>query len=147
MAALACLLYVSLFGLMLSAYDQRAEVYLLGLMPGASYALLRFEFSGQWRWALLAALLGGCALMTKGLIAGVLLGVGAVAVHMYRWRAPRAYPHWRWLAVAALMLLATSPELLCLYLQFDQHPEKEMFDRTGVSGLRFFFWDSSLAAS
>ncbi len=141
-AALAGLLSVSLFGLMLSAYDQRAEVYLLGMMPGATYALLRFELSGQWRWALLAALLGGCAMMTKGLIAAVLLGVGALAVHLHRWRSPRPYSRWRWLGLLGLGLVATSPELACLYLQFDLHPEKEVFDRTGVSGLRFFFWDS-----
>ncbi|HEY4337127.1 MAG TPA: glycosyl transferase, partial [Puia sp.] len=30
----------------------------------------------------------------------------------------------------------------CLWLQFDSHPEKLVFGRTGVSGIRFFFWDS-----
>jgi 4-amino-4-deoxy-L-arabinose transferase-like glycosyltransferase len=141
-AALACLLYISIFGLMLGAYDQRAEVYLLGLMPGASYALLRFEDSGDLRWGAWGALLGGCAMMTKGLIAALLLGVGLAALHFYRWNKPRGYSRWRWLWVLAFGLLATSPELVCLYLQFDLHPEKLVFERTGVSGIRFFFWDS-----
>jgi hypothetical protein len=34
------------------------------------------------------------------------------------------------------------PELLALYRQFDMHPEKTVFDQTGVSGIRFFLWDS-----
>ena len=34
------------------------------------------------------------------------------------------------------------PELYSLYSQFDLHPEKTVFGKTNVSGLRFFFWDS-----
>ena len=34
------------------------------------------------------------------------------------------------------------PELWCLYVQFDAHPEKVIFGQTNVSGLKFFFWDS-----
>jgi len=36
----------------------------------------------------------------------------------------------------------TAPELLALYLQFDAHPEKLVFGRTEVSGIKFFLWDS-----
>ena len=32
--------------------------------------------------------------------------------------------------------------LLALYLQFDAQPDKLVFERTGVSGIRFFVWDS-----
>jgi 4-amino-4-deoxy-L-arabinose transferase-like glycosyltransferase len=141
-AALACLLYMALFGVLIGTYDQRAEVYLLGLMPGASYALLRFEDSGDLRWGAWGAFLGGCAMMTKGLIVAILLGAGVAALHFYRWSKPRPYSRWKWLLVLAFGLLFTSPELICLYLQFDAHPEKLVFERTGVSGLRFFFWDS-----
>jgi hypothetical protein len=35
-----------------------------------------------------------------------------------------------------------TPELLALYRQFDAHPEKTVFNQTGVSGIRFFLWDS-----
>jgi hypothetical protein len=38
--------------------------------------------------------------------------------------------------------LFTIPELYCLYVQFDLHPDKQVFGRTNVSGIRFFFWDS-----
>jgi hypothetical protein len=41
-----------------------------------------------------------------------------------------------------LSLLCTAPEVLALYLQFDAHPEKVVFGQTGVSGIRFFLWDS-----
>lgn len=41
-----------------------------------------------------------------------------------------------------LTLLFTGPELAALYWQFDLHPEKTVFGRQSVSGIRFFFWDS-----
>src|SRR6202000_190718 len=46
-----------------------------------------------------------------------------------------------WIALAAIVLFIT-PELYCLYQQFDLHPEKQVFGRYAVSGIRFFFWDS-----
>lgn len=44
--------------------------------------------------------------------------------------------------MGALVLVFITPELYALYTQFDAHPEKVVFGRTGVSGIRFFFWDS-----
>jgi hypothetical protein len=41
-----------------------------------------------------------------------------------------------------LIFMFITPELYSLYAQFDLHPEKIVFGRTNVSGLRFFFWDS-----
>src|SRR5439155_13428924 len=50
--------------------------------------------------------------------------------------------HIRWVGAALLILVGITPELYCLYAQFDAHPDKIVFGRTGVSGIRFFFWDS-----
>jgi hypothetical protein len=44
--------------------------------------------------------------------------------------------------MVVLILLFITPELYSLYTQFDIHPEKVVFGRTNVSGLKFFFWDS-----
>ena len=48
----------------------------------------------------------------------------------------------KWYLAIALVLLFITPELYSLYIQFDLHPEKVVFGKTGVSGLQFFFWDS-----
>src|SRR3569833_1454718 len=48
----------------------------------------------------------------------------------------------RWLAAVILTLIFILHELWCLYKQFDIHPEKLVFGQHGVSGIRFFFWDS-----
>jgi hypothetical protein len=41
-----------------------------------------------------------------------------------------------------VITLFITPELYCLWSQFDNHPEKIVFGKTGVSGIRFFLWDS-----
>jgi len=46
------------------------------------------------------------------------------------------------LAALVLTALCVMPEVWALYLQFDLHPEKTVFDQTGMSGIRFFLWDS-----
>jgi hypothetical protein len=48
----------------------------------------------------------------------------------------------RWWLVLALTGFCLAPELIALYVQFDSHPEKVVFGTQGVSGIRFFLWDS-----
>lgn len=140
-AALARLMYLSLMGLLLAVHDQKAEVYLLALMTGASYAWLKYEQHASFKYGLPGSLCTAAALMTKGIFVLGLLGVGVVALLVYRRAWSRLF-HWKWLLAGLATLFFTLPELLSLYLQFDAHPEKQVFGRTGVSGLKFFFWDS-----
>jgi hypothetical protein len=67
---------------------------------------------------------------------------GAIAGELVIKRNWKLLFHIRWLVAALLIALFITPELYCLYAQFDAHPEKIVFGRTGVSGIRFFFWDS-----
>ncbi|HVV54374.1 MAG TPA: hypothetical protein VHC47_03565, partial [Mucilaginibacter sp.] len=41
-----------------------------------------------------------------------------------------------------LTFVFTLPEFYALYVQFDLHPEKVVFNKTNVSGIRWFLWDS-----
>ena len=50
--------------------------------------------------------------------------------------------HWRWLLALVLITIFISPELYCLWKQFDQHPEKIVLESQKVSGIKFFLWDS-----
>jgi 4-amino-4-deoxy-L-arabinose transferase-like glycosyltransferase len=122
---------------LLSSADLRLEPFLVGLITAACFHLLRGSL-GTLSLGHLAAgsAFTAAAMMTKGPfvvvpIAGALLALG--------WRA-LLKP--RWLLVALLTTIFLIPGLAALYLEFDAHPEKLVFDRTGVSGVRFFFWDS-----
>jgi 4-amino-4-deoxy-L-arabinose transferase-like glycosyltransferase len=140
-AWLAVLVFVSAFQVMLTSTDVRAETYLTGSIMGACYYWLRLDTSPRLKYLLLGALFSAAAVMTKGIFTLITISSGLVALWLYqgRWRVL-----WlgRWWLALALTLLFTTPELLALYLQFDAHPDKLVFGRTGVSGIRFFVWDS-----
>ena len=135
-AALALLLFLGLLGPLLAVSDQKAEVYLIGLMPAASLAWLRFRDSGQWRHGLLLALLAACAMMTKGVFVLILLAAGPVLLTLCQRGRQSPVKIWHWAALVLVFVLCLLPELLSLYAQFDSQPAKAR------SGLRFFFWDS-----
>jgi hypothetical protein len=79
--------------------------------------------------------------MTKGVFVLVPIGAGLV-LHWILTGNWRELLKPRWYVAVALSLFFTLPEIYCLYIQFDLHPEKVVFGKTGVSGVRFFFWDS-----
>lgn len=140
-AQLAALILLMAFHTILSNNDVRAEPYLTGLVIGAVYHFYRLYRNGPgWHlWA--GSLLTGCAMMTKGPFVLLTIGAGLVVDWLLtgNWRE-LLKP--RWYAAVLLSMLFAAPELYCLYVQFDQHPETVVFGRTNVSGIRFFFWDS-----
>lgn len=127
--------------LVISNNDVRAEPYLTGLIIAGVYHLYRGQRSVFNYHILLGAFFTACAVMTKGPFAVVPVG-GAIAGHLIFTRQWRQLLHVRWLLAAVLITLFITPELYALYQQFDRHPEKVVFGQTGVSGIRFFFWDS-----
>jgi 4-amino-4-deoxy-L-arabinose transferase-like glycosyltransferase len=150
-AQLATLIYVSAAHLVISNNDVRAEPYLTGLIIGAVYHFYKASRANGdagspaevgWLPHIIAgSLLAGCACMTKGPF--VLITIGAGFLLDWIWGKEWVqFRHIRWWIAIVLTAVFTLPELICLYLQFDRHPEKLVFGHTGVSGIRFFFWDS-----
>ncbi|SHL87289.1 4-amino-4-deoxy-L-arabinose transferase [Chitinophaga jiangningensis] len=120
--------------LVLSNNDVRAEPYLTGLIIASVFHFYKKE-------VLPGALFLAAAVMTKGVFAIVPVGA-AIGGHLLITRNWKELFHWRWLVAMVLTILFITPELWSLYQQFDRHPEKVVFGSTGVSGIRFFFWDS-----
>lgn len=140
---IATLLYFSSLHLMLSAIDVRAEAFLLGEILPACYFWLRYNDSNivNYRYLCLGAFFTALAIMTKGLFVLVTIYSGIVALWLYT-RQYKNFINTKWLYAIGLSLIFSLPELICLFLQFDLHPEKVVFGKTAVSGLKFFFWDS-----
>lgn len=153
-AQIAALVLLTAFHGILSNSDVRAEPYLMPLIIGAVYHFWRvFRLSNaitssngittttSLKHLLLGSLLTACALMTKGVFVLIPIGAGLVL----HWLITG---HWRellkprWYVAVFLSFLFTLPEIYTLYQQFDLHPEKVIFGETGVSGIKFFFWDS-----
>ena len=133
-AKLAVLVLLTSQHVVMSSADVRAEPYLVGFITAALFDALRGRESR--RDLVVGAFFTALAMMTKGPFVVVPIAAGLLS---FEWRRVVT---WRLPVFAALTLLFITPELFCLWAQFDAHPEKVMFGRTGVSGVRFFFWDS-----
>lgn len=129
--------------IVLSNSDVRAEPYLTGLVIAATYHFYRLRRAFSYKHLLLGSLLAACAMMTKGIFTMIPVA-GAIAADILFKKEWKELLRWRWLAAIVLSLALTFPELISLYRQFDAHPEKMVFGRQGVSGIRFFFWDSQI---
>ncbi len=127
--------------IVLSNNDVRAEPYLTGLIIAVVYHFYRAHNQNNF-WHLLAGcVFTACSIMTKGMFALIPIG-GAIIGQFAVTKQWRALFNVRWLIAALLIFIFILPELWCLYQQFDLHPEKVVFGQHGVSGTRFFFWDS-----
>jgi 4-amino-4-deoxy-L-arabinose transferase-like glycosyltransferase len=137
----AALILLTAQHLVISDMDVRAEPYLTGLIIGSVYHFFKAQ-DKKWFWQLLiGSLWAACAVMTKGIFALIPV-FGAIAISLAVVRNWKMLFNFRWLIAMGMVLVFIIPELWCLYLQFDSHPEKVIFEQTNVSGIRFFFWDS-----
>jgi 4-amino-4-deoxy-L-arabinose transferase-like glycosyltransferase len=140
-AKITVIIYIfSLHGL-LNNFDVRAEPYLTTLIIASIYYIYKADLTSRWIYIILAAFTAACAIMTKGIFVLITIGGGFI-VYWIIFKKWKEFLHYRWWIMIALILLFITPELYSLYSQFDLHPEKVVFGRTNVSGLRFFFWDS-----
>ncbi|PJJ79620.1 ArnT family glycosyltransferase [Mucilaginibacter auburnensis] len=136
----AVLILLTAQHIVLSNMDVRAEPYLTGLIIASVYHFYRAQ-KGNYLQLVLGCLFAACAVMTKGMFALVPI-CGAIAGHLFITRQWKQLFNLKWLLAFVLILVFIVPELYCLYVQFDAHPEKVVFGTTHVSGIRFFFWDS-----
>ena len=140
---ISTIIYVSALHLMLSSIDVRAEAYLLGEIMPACYYFYRYHQKSEihYRSLLLGALFAALAVMTKGVFVLITIISGLVGLLVYK-RQLRALWSLKWLLMLGCIAILILPEIIALYLQFDAHPEKVIFNHTHVSGVAWFFWGS-----
>lgn len=141
LAQIATLIMLTALHLVISNNDVRAEPYLTAQVIGAAFHYFRLYQRNRWHDLILGSLWTGLALMTKGPFVLVPIGAGLV-IHFVLVGNWREFLKPRWYAAILLSVFFCLPELYTLYLQFDLHPEKVVFGKTGNSGLWFFAWDS-----
>ena len=140
-ALIALLVYVSAYHLMYTTTALKAEAFLTGSIMAACYYWLRFDADSRLKYVLLGALFSGISVMTKGVFTLITISSGLLCMWAYQGRWRELF-RMKWLAALLLTAVCVTPEVLALYRQFDMHPEKMVFNQTGVSGIRFFLWDS-----
>ncbi len=139
-AALAVLIYVSIFNLMDASIEVKAETYLIGEIMPACYYWLRYDAKFRIKYLVLGALFTAMAIMTKGIFTLLTISSGLVSMWLYQKQWPKLLST-KWLVALTLSLLLITPELVALHLQFNQYPGSAEFGRP-ISSFKFFFWDS-----
>ncbi|MDN5288212.1 MAG: glycosyl transferase [Mucilaginibacter sp.] len=140
-ALIAILILLTAQHVVMSNTDVRAEPYIMGLLMGAVYHFYKVKEKFSIVDILLASLFTACAVMTKGIY--LLIPIGSAIIGDYLLKKDiKSLFHWKWLLAFILVAIFTLPEIYTLYIQFDLHPEKTVFNRTGISGIHWFLWDS-----
>jgi 4-amino-4-deoxy-L-arabinose transferase-like glycosyltransferase len=140
-ALTAVLILMTAQHILLSNLDVRAEPYLMALLIGSIYHIARYNTRPVFKHLLLAALLTACAIMTKGVFVIVAIYGSLLGQLIFQKKFLQIF-YGKWLLLYLLTFVFTLPEFYALYIQFDLHPEKTVFDRHNVSGIRWFLWDS-----
>lgn len=127
--------------IILSNTDVRAEPYLTTTIVASVYHFQKAYTEKKIIQLIAGSMFAAFAVMTKGIFAIIPIGA-AIGGQLLFTRDWKNIFHVRWLIAGIFILLFITPELYALYYQFDLHPEKTVFGQKGVSGLKFFFWDS-----
>ncbi|GAB2976087.1 hypothetical protein GCM10027049_08530 [Mucilaginibacter puniceus] len=140
-AATAVLILITAQYAFMGNVDVRAEPYLLALIIGSIYHIANLHDRFKLTDLLLAALLTACAIMTKGIFVIVAIYGALLGQLIFQKRLKQLFSL-KFIGLYLLTLIFVLPELYTLYIQFDLHPEKLVFERNGVSGIKWFLWDS-----
>lgn len=138
---IATLILLTAQHVLMSNTDVRAEPYIMGLLMGAVYHFYKLKERLGWADILLGALFTACAVMTKGIYLLIPIGSAIIGDYLFK-KDIKSLFHWKWLLAFVLVCIFTLPEIYTLYIQFDIHPEKVVFGKTGISGIHWFLWDS-----
>lgn len=140
-AILATIILLTSLHSVISNFDVRAEPFLTGFIIAAVYWFSKYIKHNKFKNLLVASIFSAFAVMTKGIFAliPIIAAIGGEFLIKKQWKK---ILNPMWLVALFLILLFIIPELYTLYVQFDLHPEKVVYGKTNVSGIKFFFWDS-----
>lgn len=140
-ATLAALILATSLHSVISNFDVRAEPYLTGFIIAGLYWFYLYIQNRKWTDLVIACLFCAFAIMTKGIFAMIPI-VAALGGHFIITKQWKEILNPMWILGLLFIAVFILPEIYTLYLQFDIHPEKIVFGKTDVSGIKFFLWDS-----
>jgi 4-amino-4-deoxy-L-arabinose transferase-like glycosyltransferase len=137
---ISAVIFLSALHIITSTFDVRAEIYITTFTLASIYHYYKAHQNSFWH-IVAGSFFAACAILIKGIFVLIPVFAGFIIY----WLLTKQYHQLlkpKWYIAILLIFIFITPELYSLYTQFDLHPEKIVFERTGVSGLKFFFWDS-----
>ncbi|MFC4213508.1 ArnT family glycosyltransferase [Pedobacter lithocola] len=139
-ALISSLIFLSALHIITSTFDVRAEIYITTFTLASIYHYYKAQHNSFWH-IVAGSFFAACAILIKGIFVLIPVFAGFIIYWLFT-KQYKQLINPKWYVAILLILVFITPELYALYTQFDMHPEKVVFNRTGVSGLKFFFWDS-----
>jgi 4-amino-4-deoxy-L-arabinose transferase-like glycosyltransferase len=139
---LATLFLATSIGFIWANNDVKTDALVTSCIVFSVYHLLQFLEHNRLKDVLLGGLGIGLGMLSKGPM-GLIFPFAFVGVHALLHQQWKRFFQVKWLLLPLVVALVLAPMLWGLYTQFDMQPEKVVNNKTGVSGLRFFFWEQS----
>lgn len=137
---ISAVIFLSALHIITSTFDVRAEIYITTFTLASIYHYYKAHQNSFWH-LVAGSFFAACAILIKGIFVLIPVFAGFI-IYWLLTKQYRQLLKAKWYIAILLIFVFITPELYSLYMQFDLHPEKVVFERTGVSGLKFFFWDS-----
>jgi 4-amino-4-deoxy-L-arabinose transferase-like glycosyltransferase len=141
-AILASLVLATSQAMFLITHDVRTDTMLMGWVILGIWQFSSWLQNKNWISFITAFVAIAFGMMTKGPIA-LMVPIFSFAPHFIVHKNFKLFFRWEYLIGLVIILILLIPMDIGLYRQFDLHPEKIMYDKTGTSGLRFFYWTQS----
>ena len=141
-ASLAALILASCQAFYLINHDVKTDTVLMSWVIFSIWQLAAWLQNKKIIHIILGFAGIGFGMLTKGPVA-LIVPVLALGTHILLTRNFKAILRWEYLLGILIVAIVLLPMCYGLYTQFDLHPEKIVNNKTGVSGLRFFFWTQS----
>ena len=141
-ALLAALVLASSQAMFLITHDLRTDTMLMAWVILGIWQFSSWLFTKKWISLITAFVAVAFGMMTKGPIA-LMVPIFSFVPHFLIHRNFKLLFKWEYLVGVLIILVLLIPMDIGLYQQFDLHPEKVMYEKTGTSGLRFFYWTQS----
>ena len=129
-------------GFYLMTNDVRTDGILTSFVILAAYFISVYLKTGKLVSLLIGGFCIGGAMLAKGPI-GIIIPMVAIGVHLLIRREWKKIFNVHWLLLLIPVMLLLAPMLYGLYMQYDLHPEKEVYGLKGPSGVWFYFWTQS----
>jgi len=141
-AILAALVLASTQAMFLITHDVRTDTMLMAWVILAIWQFAIWLNNRKWHSLIIAFSAVAFGMMTKGPIA-LMVPIFSFVPHMLIHRNFKMLFRWEYLVGLIIIIILLIPMDIGLYQQFDLHPEKVMYEKTGTSGIRFFYWTQS----
>jgi 4-amino-4-deoxy-L-arabinose transferase-like glycosyltransferase len=141
-AILASLVLATSQAMFLITHDVRTDTMLMSWVILSIWQFSCWLQNKNWYSFIVAFVAVAFGMMTKGPIA-LMVPIFSFVPHFLIHKNFKQLFRWEYLIGLVIIVILLIPMDIGLYKQFDLHPEKVMYYKTGTSGLRFFYWTQS----